>query len=189
MKEFSLSDEDKHCLLKLARAGIGNMLQTVKMQDRELSSQNLEEKCGAFVTIEIGSRLRGCIGSVESEQPLHLTVEEMAVSSSFRDPRFPPLKPEEFDKIVIEISVLSPLENVRGSENIEIGKHGILLKKDYLSGLLLPQVATRYGWDSKEFLKQTCLKAGLSADAWMDDDCEINVFSAIVFKEGEHGGA
>jgi AmmeMemoRadiSam system protein A len=188
MKDFSLSDEDKYCLLKVARASIGNVMKAVEMPDYELSSQNLEEKCGAFVTIEIGSRLRGCIGIVESEKPLHLTVEEMAVSSAFRDPRFPPLKSEELDKIVIEISVLSPLENVRGSENIEIGKHGILLKKDYKSGLLLPQVATRYGWDSKEFLKQTCLKAGLSVDAWRDEDCEINVFSAIVFKEGEHGG-
>jgi len=189
MKDFNLSEEDKHCLLEIARTSIGNTLKCQDVPDFELSSSDLEKQCGAFVTIEIGLRLRGCIGSVESDQPLFRTVEEMAIACAFRDPRFPPLDPDEFEKIKIEISVLSPLERVKGSEKIEIGKHGILLRKGNNSGLLLPQVATRYGWDSVKFLEQTCLKAGLTVDTWRDGDCEIKVFSAIVFSEGEHGAA
>jgi AmmeMemoRadiSam system protein A len=146
----------------------------------------LEEKCGAFVTIETDSQLRGCIGNIESDEPLHKTVGEMAIASAFRDPRFLPLSSEEFEKLQIEISVLSPLARMDNKDKLLVGEHGILIKKGYNSGLLLPQVASRYGWGNEEFLAQTCLKANLPEDSWKEDDCEIWIFRAVIFGEGEY---
>jgi AmmeMemoRadiSam system protein A len=185
---FQLSREEKEELLRIARSSIEAVLERKGLPVVEVTSSSLEQKCGAFVTLEMASRLRGCIGSMESDEALYKTVSEMAVASAFRDPRFPPVGRDEFRRIRIEISVLSPLRRIAEPRAIEVGTHGILLRKGPYSGVLLPQVAARYGWTKEEFLRQTCMKAGLSTESWREPDCEIWIFSAVVFGEGEHAG-
>ncbi|MFQ6104153.1 MAG: AmmeMemoRadiSam system protein A [Candidatus Glassbacteria bacterium] len=186
MSSFHLSTEDKKILLQIARSSIEMAMKGLTLPEYEPESSHLKEARGAFVTLEIESNLRGCIGSMESEQPLYKTVSEMAISAAFRDPRFPPLGEEELEKVQIEISVLSPLISVESEDEIEVGKHGLMIRKGFYSGVLLPQVASRYGWTREEFLRQTCLKAGLYEDAWKEADCEIWIFSALIFGEGKH---
>jgi AmmeMemoRadiSam system protein A len=105
----------------------------------------------------------------------------MARAAAFDDPRFDPLEPGEYDQLEYEISVLSPLERVRGVEDIKIGRDGLMVKLDYHSGLLLPQVASEHGWNATEFLEQTCLKAGLPKSTYRDKHAEVYKFSADVF--------
>jgi AmmeMemoRadiSam system protein A len=105
----------------------------------------------------------------------------MAEAAAFRDPRFTPVTEKELSDLDIEISVLTPLKKITDVREIEIGKHGIYIKKGWLSGLLLPQVATEYGWDGETFLENTCMKAGLPTTAWQDKDTEIYIFSADIF--------
>ena len=135
------------------------------------------------MTIKQDEKLRGCIGNFVSDQPLYQLVQEMAISAASRDPRFYPMKPADLDSFQLEISVLSPLKQITSVENIVVGKHGIYIVKNHHRGVLLPQVATDYGWDRDTFLRHTCLKAGLPEDAWQKE-CDIYIFSAQVF--GEH---
>ncbi len=186
MVDLHLKEADKCCLLTIARVSIRETLAGESLPDFDLSSTALENMCGAFVTIEKDSQLRGCIGTIEANQPLHRTVSEMAIAAAFRDPRFPPLREDEFDRMKIEISVLSPLERITGPEELVVGKHGLLIRKGLYSGLLLPQVAVRYAWSKEKFLCQSCLKAGLNEKAWEDSDCELWVFSADIFREVDY---
>ncbi len=181
---FELDASDRKLLLRIARTSITCAVRNETLPDFEVTSPSLQEKCGAFVTLEIKSRLRGCIGNIESDQPLYRVVRDMAIASALRDPRFPPLTAGELDRVVIEISVLSPLEKVERVEEIEVGKHGLLVRMGFDSGLLLPQVAARYGWDREEFLGETCRKAGLPRNTWQSPDCELYIFSAVAFSEG-----
>ncbi len=107
----------------------------------------------------------------------------MAIEAAVGDPRFPPVTAGELKDIEIEISALTPLEEIKDVNKIEVGKHGIIIRRGFYSGLLLPQVATDYGWDRKTFLEQTCRKAGLPLDAWKDKSSQILIFSAEVFSE------
>ncbi len=133
-------------------------------------------------------RLRGCIGFIEARKPLARTVEEMAVAAALQDPRFPPLREEELKEISLEISVLTPLRKTADVGQIEVGTHGLYVRKGSRAGLLLPQVATEYGWDRDTFLKETCRKAGLAPDAWRDPETEIYLFSADVFGDEQETG-
>ncbi len=182
--DFSLSDEEKIILLKVARESIKERLTGIRGSYPQ-PTDNIMTKCGAFVTLHKHGVLRGCIGYVIPIKPLYETVKEMAISSAFEDPRFPPLRNEEFDEIDIEISALSPLKQIESIDEIKVGKHGILIKKGFRSGLLLPQVATEQGWDLETFLTNTCYKAGLYGDCWKEKDTVIEIFSAIVFSEKE----
>ena len=105
----------------------------------------------------------------------------MAISAAFQDPRFEPLSEKELADLDIEISVLTPMKQITDINEIEIGKHGLMIVKDYFSGLLLPQVATEFGWDKEKFLEHTCMKAGLPQNAWKDSAAKIYAFSADVF--------
>jgi AmmeMemoRadiSam system protein A len=183
---FEIDAPDRDRLLRIARTSITSVVRGEPVPDFDVTSENLREKCGAFVTLEIESRLRGCIGSIESDRPLFRVVSEMAVASAMRDPRFPPLSEGELDRVAIEISVLSPLRKIDRIEEIEVGKHGLLVRQGFNSGLLLPQVASRYGWTREQFLRETCRKAALPRDAWQSSDCEVQIFSAVVFGEAEH---
>jgi len=118
---------------------------------------------------------------IEAFGPLYKTVKEMAVQAAFADPRFSPLNPDELAELDLEISVLTPLERIDDPSQIEIGKHGLLIRKKSHSGLLLPQVATEHGWDPYQFLEWTCRKASLPPEAWRDSETEIFVFSADIF--------
>lgn len=185
-----LSSEQKIKLLKLARKTIYQLLFEKKFggADMEEYSDNIfKTKCGAFVTLHIMGALRGCIGYIEGIKPIPDTIIDMANASAFRDPRFMPLSQSEFEKIDIEISVLSPIEKVKDVSDIVIGRDGLIISNGGRSGLLLPQVATENNWDLEDFLEHTCYKAGLPGDAWKRKDTVIEKFSAQVFGEKEMG--
>jgi AmmeMemoRadiSam system protein A len=179
--DLGLSEEDKRTLHHIAKTVIENRAAGKPIPDFKIESATLKENRGAFVTIHKRGQLRGCIGYIEGRGPVHRTIEEMAEAAAFRDPRFSPVKEKELQDLEIEISVLTPLKKITDMDEIEVGKHGIYIKKGWYSGLLLPQVATEYGWDRQTFLEHTCNKAGLSSNAWKDKDSEIYIFSADIF--------
>lgn len=181
MSELLTKKEQKE-LLKIARATITGQITngTVPAVTSTLAGLNLHSGC--FVTIKQKGELRGCIGNFVSDQPLYLLVQEMAVSAAIRDPRFYPMKANDLGDFTLDISVLSPLNKITSVEEIKVGKHGIYIVKGSYRGVLLPQVATEYGWNRDQFLRHTCIKAGLPEDAWQGE-CEIYIFSAQVFGE------
>ncbi len=183
--DLGLTEEEKRYLLDLARKTIWARATGRPLRYEEPDSPTLREERGAFVTLHKHGQLRGCIGYIEGIKPLYLTIIDMAEAAAFNDPRFPPVEPEEIDDLDIEISVLTPLKRVHDIREIEIGKHGILLRNGPYQGLLLPQVATEYGWDRETFLDQTCLKAGMAPGCWRDPSTEIYIFSADIFSESE----
>ncbi len=183
MEEKELSSEEKKELLRIAREAVTSCFRGGKVEPRR-DLEGLRERRGVFVTIHKRGALRGCIGVFTSDKPLYETTAEMAVSAAFRDPRFPPLGAGELDEVDFEISVLSPLREIDDIAEIEIGKHGIYITRGLNRGVLLPQVATEYGWNVETFLEQTCLKAGLPPDAWKKG-AKIEIFSAQVFGEKE----
>lgn len=179
-KDPKLSDQDKKALLAIARDAVKTSLAGKSYKPPE--SEQLDIKRGVFVTLTIDGELRGCIGTVRTQQPLYESVPEMAIAAAFDDPRFPSLTNEEFAKLHFEISVLSPLERVREFSEIRVGRDGLMIKLEMHSGLLLPQVATERNWSSTEFLEQVCLKAGLPKNSYKDRHAEIYRFSADIFE-------
>lgn len=175
-----LTEKERETLKKIARNAIEQRLFGTG-EENFVITEALSEKRGAFVTLKRHGELRGCIGYIKGFFPLHETVRRVAVESAFGDPRFPPLSREEWKDVEIEISVLSPLKKISSIEEIEVGKHGLYIEMWGRSGLLLPQVATEYGWDRTTFLEHTCLKAGLPKDAWKSREASIYIFSAEVF--------
>jgi hypothetical protein len=179
--DLGLTEEEKRTLHQIAKTVIENKAKGKAVPDFKIESTTLKENRGAFVTIQKKGQLRGCIGYIEGHGPLYKTIEEMAEAAAFRDPRFSPVKEKELPELDIEISVLTPLKKITNVNEIEVGKHGIYIKKGWFSGLLLPQVATEYGWDRQTFLEHTCQKAGLPSNAWKEKDTEIYIFSADIF--------
>ncbi len=179
--DLGLSEQDKKTLHQIAKTVIENKAMGKAVPDFKIESAILKENRGAFVTIQKKGQLRGCIGYIKAYEPLHKTVEKMAAEAAFRDPRFPPVKEKELPELDIEISVLTPLRKITDVNEIEVGKHGIYIIKAGWSGLLLPQVATEYGWNRQTFLEHTCQKAGLPPNAWKEKDTEIYIFSADIF--------
>lgn len=184
--DFQLTDDEKKFMLRLARSTILDFLNERPLQKQDYFSETLKTKCGAFVTLHIRGQLRGCIGYVTAIKPLQEAIADLAISAAFNDPRFPPLRKTEFDQIDIEISVLTPLQNVSNIDEIQVGRDGLVIKQGAYQGLLLPQVATEYGWDTLTFLHETCHKAGLPADAWQDEHTEIFRFQALIFSENDY---
>ncbi len=177
-----LSDEDKAFLLKLAMETIECKVIGTKCPEHKITAGVLKENRGGFVTIKKHGNLRGCVGYIQAIKPLFQTVQEMAEAAALHDTRFNPVTKEELKDLEIEISVLTPLKRITDVSQIQVGVHGILIRKGYYSGLLLPQVATENNWDRKTFLEQTCFKAGMyDRDCWKDKDTEIYIFSAEVF--------
>lgn len=146
-----------------------------------IESATLQQELGAFVTLKSDGQLRGCIGNIIGQGPLINTLERMAVAAAFEDPRFTPLTASEMDEIQIEVSIMGPLTLCPDPERIEIGRHGLYIRKTMHSGLLLPQVAVEWGWDRETFLDQTCIKAGLPRGSWRKPKIEIWWFEAIIF--------
>ena len=178
-----LTPDEQTVLLRIARETIVAHVTGSPIPVVAHPSRGLKHKHGCFVTIKQQGQLRGCIGNFVSEMPLYQLVQEMAVSASTRDPRFYPMKPADLDDFQLEISVLSSLKLISSVESIVVGKHGLYIIKNHHRGVLLPQVATEYGWDRETFLRHTCVKAGLPEDAWQNE-CEIHTFTALVFGEG-----
>ena len=175
------TDDEKRALLRIARDSIARRLRLATGEPRPVTPP-MQEKAGVFVSLHRKGKLRGCIGSIEGTRPLHEEVAELVVESAFGDRRFSPLTAEEFAEIDIEISVLTTLRKVKDINEIEVGKHGLYIRKGLFSGLLLPQVATEYNWDRETFLEQTCWKAGLPESAWKEG-ADIYLFGAEVFGE------
>lgn len=183
----SLFEADHRALLELARQAIA---EAVSHQRRALKISPggiFFEKRGVFVTLHARGRLRGCIGVVEAYEPLGDTVARCAASAALQDPRFSPVKPEELPELQIEISLLSTPQPIR-PEEVEIGRHGLLICNGPHRGLLLPQVAVEHKFGREQFLDETCHKAGLPAGAWQQPETKILGFTCEVFSEAERHG-
>jgi len=181
---FELDEQQRKTLLRIARRSIADVLAGRSPDWKpEDVDETLRKPAGAFVTLTRDGDLRGCIGSIQALEPLYKAVASSAISAAFRDPRFPPLAPGELEQLELEISVMGPIERVTNIEDIVVGRDGLIISRGPYAGLLLPQVATEYGWDRQTFLEHTCRKAGLPPDAWRAQDCRIEKFSAFVFGE------
>ncbi|MFH1655921.1 MAG: AmmeMemoRadiSam system protein B [Candidatus Omnitrophota bacterium] len=183
--EDMLTKEQKVSLIKIARGSLENYVKTGKRISFKVDDPQLKRDQGAFVTLTKKGQLRGCIGRIVSDSPLYQVIADMAIEAAVGDPRFPTVTKDELKDIEIDISALSPLEEIKDVNKIEVGKHGIIIRQGFNSGLLLPQVATEYGWDRETFLDHTCQKAGLPPGAWKDKSTKILIFSAEVFSEKE----
>ena len=176
-----LTEAEQQVLLRAAREALEESVRHHRLAKIEDPPGALRERCGAFVTLRQRGRLRGCIGYVEALKPLFTTVRECAMAAALRDPRFDPVTPEELSSLRVEVSVLSRLADI-APEQIEIGRHGLLISSGVRRGLLLPQVAVEWKWNRGRFLEETCLKAGLPPDAWQHD-ARIQAFTAQIFEE------
>lgn len=178
-----LSKEEQKVLLNIARKTLEEYVTKDSIPVFDIKEKKFLEKRGVFVTLKKKGELRGCIGYIEPVLPLYKAVIDMTVAACSRDMRFLPVHGGELKDIKIEISILSPLKPVKNIEEIEVGKHGLFIRKGSNSGLLLPQVAQEYGWDREEFLRQTCIKAGLYKNAWKEKQTDIYLFSAQIISE------
>ena len=183
MSSTPLTEREKRGLLHLARASIAAWLGRAVTAPDEADLPR--GKGGAFVSLHRRGALRGCIGTFATDQPVVETVRDMAVAAASSDPRFSPLTDAELDAVDLEISVLSPRQRVTSIDQIQVGVHGLCIQRGPYRGVLLPQVATQYGWDRETFLEETCHKAGLPADAWKDPATRIEAFTAEVFAEDD----
>jgi len=191
---FQLTLEEGKFLVNLARQTVTEYLKKGKvLQVPESVSTKLMEPCGVFVTLNSlhngAKTLRGCIGLPYPTTPLVQAVIEAALSAATRDPRFPPVTPQELDQLIFEVSVLTPPERVTVEKptdfpsKIKVGQDGLIIEKSYCKGLLLPQVPVELNWNEEEFLCQCSMKAGLPPDSWLLKDTKIYRFQAIIFEE------
>lgn len=178
---LQLSSSERDLLLVLVRGAVGAHLSGAARPGVEVPTGPLHDALGVFVSIHQGPRLRGCIGRFASEKPLYESAPECGVAAATSDHRFPPLVESELAAVQFEISVLSEPRPAL-PDTVEVGRHGLIVESENRRGLLLPQVATRQGWDRSEFLNQTCLKADLPRNAWRSG-VSMFTFEALVFAE------
>ncbi|HVU47781.1 MAG TPA: AmmeMemoRadiSam system protein B [Terracidiphilus sp.] len=181
---FSLNEHEEETLLSLAHKSVERAVLDRKLYEPSTTNDAmLDQERGVFVTLREAGRLRGCIGYVSAVKPLYEAVRDTAALAAIRDPRFHPVAADELSQLEYEISVLSPLQHVLDVKEIDVGRHGLLIKNGDHEGLLLPQVAVEQHWDRNRFLQETCKKSGLSPDCWMDSDTDIFCFTALAFRE------
>jgi uncharacterized protein (TIGR00296 family) len=185
-----LSEEEGEFLVKLARESIETFInKRKKLEVPENTPKTLKEEMGAFVTLNKDGLLRGCIGYPEPIEPLVNAVIDVAVSAAVNDPRFSPVTASELDDLAVEVSVLTKPELIEVNkpegymDKIKIGEDGLIIERGPYKGLLLPQVAVEWGWNVEEFLYNTCVKAGLTADCWIYPDVKIYKFGSQIFHE------
>jgi len=184
LRMHSLGNREKQALLQVARRALTLAVEGGETHEDFSTDASLTRSGAAFVTLHSGKRLRGCIGQLDWNEPLVQVVAYCAKAAALEDPRFEPVRPGELSGIEIEISVLSPLEEI-ASDKIRVGEHGLVVSRGWQRGVLLPQVATQYRWDAMRLLEETCVKAGLDRDAWKDPTTRVYGFSAEVFSEAE----
>ena len=185
----NISDDDGKILVKMARTVVTKYL----TNNTKILNHDFKEKfsfnAGVFVTINDKSGLRGCIGFPLATKKLSDALTDAAISASTDDPRFPSIRQNELNDLVFEVTVLSDTEEISVSlpneiiQEIKIGRDGLIIEKDFQSGLLLPQVPVEYNWNVEDFLNHTCHKAGLSNDSWKDKTTKISKFQGIIFRE------
>jgi uncharacterized protein (TIGR00296 family) len=184
-----ISEENGQYLVEVAKNAIATYLETGRRPFiPEDCPEELKEELGVFVTLNKKHRLRGCIGYPEPVKSLIESTIDVAIAAAFDDPRFPELKKEEYNDLEFEVTVLTQPELIEIAhpdqylKEIEIGRDGLIIQKGYARGLLLPQVAPENGFSVEEFLDHTCMKAGISADSWMDESCDVYKFQGQIFK-------
>lgn len=177
-----LTEARRKELLDLARKTIAEYLGTGRTLDYETNDPELTRLSGAFVTLKENGELRGCIGHMQGSAPLYQVVQQMAIAAATSDPRFPPMQADELGKVSIEISVLSPMRRLTDVQQIEVGKHGLMIFKDGQQGVFLPQVPVEQGWNIEQYLDELCGKAGLPSGCWKEG-ATMYSFTAIVFGE------
>jgi hypothetical protein len=175
-----LTESQKSALLALARRSI--VAQVTGRLEAQEPPLELPDSSGVFVTIKRRGQLRGCLGTLQCRRGVAGEVVRCAADAASQDPRFPPVSPDEIHELSVEVSVLAPLEEIDPADPsaIAIGQHGLVVEQGVRRGLLLPQVATEWGWTVEQFLRQTCVKAGLRGDAWQNG-ARIYRFDAEVF--------
>ncbi len=179
-----LSPADRAALLGIARAALLHHLGLAPAPALPTAGPLAEER-GAFVTVYVAGELRGCIGTFRPIGTLAETVSHMAVSAASEDPRFPAIRERDLAELAVSVSALAPTMRISDPRTVEVGRHGLVVRRGFARGTLLPRVAVEHGWDTEAFLRHTCLKAGLPPTAWRDADTEIEVFEAEEFGEGK----
>ena len=177
-----LNEEQRKTLLRIAREAVEAAARG-DTYTPEADDPELQQLGAAFVTLKKRGDLRGCIGAVEAHEPTIASVAHMAHAAALEDPRFPAVRPAEVPDLTIDISLLSPAEEVTDVNEIEVGTHGLIIEQSPNRGLLLPQVPGEWGWDREEFLDHTCRKAGLPKGCWRSGNCRLYAFTAEVFGE------
>jgi uncharacterized protein len=183
-----LAEATKQTLLDVARRAVVLAVESRELLEDLPQDEAVQQAAGAFVTLHRHGKLRGCVGQLASKEPLVSVVAYCGMAAALEDPRFAPMTTAELDGLAIEISVLSPLIEI-SSEQIEPGKHGLMVTQGGQRGVLLPQVAAEFGWTGLRFLEETCVKAQLERDAWKQAGTRLQAFTAEVFSEaGFHAG-
>ncbi len=184
METIQIPPDSRKRLVNLSRQTLESFVLGTERQSEEIEDPHLlNSRYGAFVSLHKGDELRGCIGTCFPTRPLYRTVMEMTEAAASRDHRVTPLAAGELAEVCIEISVLSPLQQVGDPLSLEVGKHGLHITYGENRGVLLPQVATEYGWDMETFLSQACLKAGLPQQAWRWPETKTMGFTALIIGE------
>ncbi len=187
----AIPDEDRRALLRLARTTLERYCTGGAVPERPPLTPALETPRATFVTLRRRGtgELRGCVGETRARGPLVESVMRMAIAAATEDPRFPAVRADELPGLHIEISALTPMAPIR-PEDVVVGRHGLMITRGPVSGLLLPQVPTTYGWSRRQFLAALCRKAGLPEDAWLSSDAELHGFECEIWEENdEHGPA
>lgn len=180
--ELKLADSTKKYLLREARRSVSEFLGVGFGEEAQLPPENTGALRGVFVTLRKNGRLRGCVGVMEAKDPLGEAVYRMARAAAFEDGRFPPVTAGELADIDMEITVLSPVEPVT-PENVVAGRDGLYMEYRGRRGVLLPQVPSEMGWGREEFLDNLCVKAGVPAGTWRNDNITLFRFDGIIFSE------
>ncbi|MBB46671.1 MAG: AMMECR1 domain-containing protein [Thaumarchaeota archaeon] len=189
-----LSDSDGVLLIKIARMAVTEFLSNGKRMKLESEDEKkFSFNSGVFVTLNNADGLRGCIGFPMPNKKLSHGIIDAAIAAATEDPRFSPVKINELNEIVFEVTVLTPpveitiTDPMEYLEKIKVGRDGLIISNSFSSGLLLPQVPVEYGWNVEEFLQHTCEKAGLGRDVWKNEKVKIEKFEGIVYKEETNG--
>ena len=193
-EDTQLSDSDGVFLVKTARMAVTEFLSNGKRMKLESEREKkFSFNAGVFVTLNNADGLRGCIGFPMPDKKLSHGIIDAAIAAATEDPRFSPVKTNELNDIVFEVTVLTPPVEITVTdpmeylEKIKVGRDGLIIRNSFSSGLLLPQVPVEYGWNVEEFLQHTCEKAGLEKDTWKNEKVKIEKFEGIVYKEGTNG--
>jgi uncharacterized protein (TIGR00296 family) len=189
MKDYDLADEDGIILVQTARKIVTEYItKHHKLELEEKVKEKFSFDAGIFVTINILSELRGCIG-FPMPRRLDKALVDAAIAAATEDPRFSPVTKDELDRITFEVTILTPPIEIKVDDpsklvsRIRVGKNGLIVRQGFYSGLLLPQVPIEYGWTEEEFLSQTCKKAGLPGNCWKDRKTTVSSFEGVIFKE------
>ena len=193
-EDTQLSDSDGVFLVKTARMAVTEFLSNGKRMKLESEHEKkFSFNSGVFVTLNNADGLRGCIGFPMPDKKLSHGIIDAAIAAATEDPRFSPVKTNELNDIVFEVTVLTPPVEITVTdpmeylEKIKVGRDGLIIRNSFSSGLLLPQVPVEYGWNVEEFLQHTCEKAGLEKDTWKNEKVKIEKFEGIVYKEETNG--